>query len=124
MTVTPSFRVIIAGGRDFHDYRQLRERCDRFLSQKMFTHKIVIISGTAKGADTLGERYAHERGYDIEKYPADWERDGKSAGPIRNAKMAEVADALIAFWDGNSRGTANMIALAQEYNLASRVIHY
>lgn len=113
VTSTPLYRVIIAGSRDFDDYGMLCESCDRFLAQKHQTHDIVIVSGTARGADQLGERYAHERGYAVEKYPADWNRDGKAAGPIRNAQMAMVADALIAFWDGNSRGTQNMIDLAR-----------
>ena len=102
----------------------LCKHCDRLLSQKVATHQIVIISGAARGADTLGERYAHERGYAVEKYPADWNCDGKAAGPIRNAQMAKVADALIAFWDGNSRGTQNMIDLARLKPLPFRVVRF
>ena len=120
----PLYRVIIAGCRDFDDYGMLCKHCDRILSQKVATHQIVIISGAARGADTLGERYAHERGYAVEKYPADWNRDGKAAGPIRNAQMAKVADALIAFWDGNSRGTQNMIDLARLKPLPFRVVRF
>ena len=93
------FKVIIAGGRQFSDYELLKAKCDLFLQQKRVTHSIIIVSGTARGADSLGERYAHERGYAVEKYPADWEQHGKAAGPIRNAEMAENADALIAFSD-------------------------
>lgn len=124
VTSTPLYRVIIAGSRDFGDYVMLCKHCDRLLSQKVATHQIVIISGAARGADTLGERYAHERGYAVEKYPADWNRDGKAAGPIRNAQMAKVADALIAFWDGNSRGTQNMIDLARLKPLPFRVVRF
>ncbi len=69
----PLYRVIIAGGREFNDYGLLCQTCDRILSQKHQTHDIVIISGAARGADTLGERYAQERGYAIERFPADWE---------------------------------------------------
>ena len=100
------------------------EHCDKFLSQKKQTHIIVIVSGASRGADSLGERYAHERGYAVEKYPADWQRDGKAAGPIRNAQMAKVADALIAFWDGNSKGTANMIDQAKTHGLSIKIIKY
>lgn len=96
--------MIIAGGRQFNDYGLLSAKCDGILSQKRMTHKIVIVSGTARGADTLGERYAHERGYAVEQYPADWEQHGKAAGPVRNKQMADVADALIVFWDGLSVG--------------------
>ena len=126
MVVTSSllYRVIIAGSREFDDYDNLCKHCDRLLSQKKVTHQIVIISGAARGADTLGERYAHERGYAVEKYPADWQRDGKAAGPIRNAQMAKVADALIAFWDGSSKGTQNMIDLARLKPLPFRIVRF
>ncbi len=124
VTSTPLYRVIIAGSRDFDDYVMLCKHCDRLLSQKVATHQIVIISGAARGADTLGERYAHERGYAVEKYPADWNRDGKAAGFIRNAQMASVADALIAFWDGQSRGTAHMIDQTRQKSLPYRVVCY
>ena len=118
------FKVIIAGGRQFSDYELLKAKCDLFLQQKRVTHSIIIVSGTARGADSLGERYAHERGYAVEKYPADWEQHGKAAGPIRNAEMAENADALIAFWDGQSKGTKSMINIAKTKGLGVRVISY
>ncbi len=124
MTVHSTFKVIVAGGREFNDYGLLCQTCDRMLSQKQRTHSIVIVSGTARGADTLGERYAQERGYSIEQYPADWEHAGKAAGFIRNAQMASVADALIAFWDGQSRGTAHMIELARKHELQVRVVPF
>jgi hypothetical protein len=118
------FRVIIAGGRQFSDYGLLSAKCDGILSQKRMTHRIVIISGTARGADTLGEQYARERGYTVERFPADWNTLGKRAGYVRNCQMADNADALIAFWDGESPGTKNMIEIARERNLAVRVIIY
>lgn len=118
------FKVIIAGGRQFSDYELLKAKCDLFLQQKRVTHSIIIVSGTARGADSLGERYAHERGYAVEKYQADWEQHGKAAGPIRNVEMAENADALIAFWDGQSVGTRNMIEVARRRNIPVRVVSY
>lgn len=118
----PEFRVIIAGTRDFNDYQLLRDKCDAILSAKRQDSNIVIVSGTARGADRLGERYARERGYEIRQFPADWLNDEKKAGPIRNAKMADNADALIAFWDGQSRGTKNMIETAKRKGLAVRTI--
>lgn len=119
---SPVFRLIVAGSRDFVNYELLKQKCDCLLSQKKQTHSIVIVSGTARGADQLGERYAAERGYQVEKFPADWENDGKAAGPIRNAQMAAHADALVAFWDGRSRGTRDMIERAEMRNLPVRVI--
>lgn len=121
---TTDFKVIIAGTRDFADYKLLKEKCDAILSNRRDDSNIVIVSGTARGADRLGERYARERGYRIERYPADWDRDGNSAGPIRNAKMADNANALIAFWDGKSRGTKNMIDTAKAKGLMVRTINY
>ena len=118
----PEFRVIIAGTRDFSDYQLLRDKCDAILSAKRQDSNIIIVSGTARGADRLGERYAKERGFQLRQFPADWLNDEKKAGPIRNAKMADNADALIAFWDGESRGTKNMIETAKRKGLVIRTI--
>ena len=117
------YRVIIAGSRHFRNYNLLAQKCDKILSVKAASHQIVIVSGTAAGADRLGERYAHERSYKIVRFPADWDNDGLSAGPIRNAKMAEYADALVTFWDGQSRGTRNMIETARSRGLQIRVVY-
>ena len=118
------YRVIIAGCRDFSDYELLAEKCDYYLHEKMQTHEVIIISGHAKGADSLGEKYAQERGLNVELHPADWSRHGRAAGPIRNAEMAATSNALIAFWDGKSRGTANMIKLAIGKGLHVDVVQY
>lgn len=117
------YKVIVAGCRDFADYDLLKEKCDFYLQNKK-PEIIVIVSGHASGADTLGERYAQERGYETEVYPADWKTNGRAAGPIRNAQMAAVADALIAFWDGKSRGTKNMIDTATKRGLQVAVVRY
>lgn len=119
------FRVIIAGTRHFNDYRLLREFADKLLENKRAAgEKIIIVSGHCYGADLLGERYARERGYQVEVYEAQWSQYGPGAGPRRNRQMAEAADALIAFWDGKSRGTKNMIDEAKARNLAVRVKTY
>lgn len=120
----PIYKIIIAGGRDFMDYNLLKEKTNKILQEKKVTHKIVIISGCARGADTLGLRYASENAFDVEEYPADWNKYGKKAGYVRNVEMAENADALIAFWDGKSKGTKHMIDIATERNLPIRVIRY
>lgn len=115
------FRVIIAGGRDFNDYLTLKKYCDHVLQDK---GEVIIVSGKANGADKLGEQYAKEKNYPIAEFPADWKTYGKSAGFIRNAEMAKYADALIAFWDGKSKGTKNMIDTAQKENLSIRTYQY
>lgn len=118
-------RLIIAGGRDFTDYDLLCDALEEwFYYQTMWGKEIIVVSGAAKGADSLGERWAIENGHQVERYPADWNKDGKAAGPIRNDKMAKVADSLIAFWDGNSRGTKSMIDLARKRGLDVKVINY
>ena len=117
------YRVIIAGCRDFADYELLKEKCDFYLQNKK-KEDIVIVTGQAFGADALGERYAQKRGFQLETYPAAWKAHGRAAGPIRNAKMASVAHALIAFWDGKSRGTKNMIDTAGKHNLQVAVVRY
>ena len=87
-------------------------------------YSIVIVSGGCAGADVLGERYAKENGYSIDRYPAEWQKYGRKAGIMRNAVMADNADALIAYWDGISRGTKNMIDEARKKGLAVRVKRY
>ena len=86
--------------------------------------EIEIVSGTANGADKLGEKFAKENGYPIKQFPADWDKNGKGAGYIRNAQMAEYADALIVFWDGKSKGTKHMIDLAKRANLKLKISYY
>lgn len=112
-------RIIIAGGRDFQDYRRLRAYMDCLLEP--ITDSVEIVSGGARGADSLGEKYARERGYKLRRFLADWDKYGKAAGPVRNKEMAlyaaEETGVLVAFWDGVSRGTYNMITYAEECNL-------
>ena len=109
------FKVIIAGTRTLEDYELVKQYADYKLSK--ITEQIEIVSGGADGADALGERYARERGYSIKVFPAEWEKYGRSAGPRRNKQMAEYADALLAYWDGKSRGTKNMIDEARKRQL-------
>ncbi|KUO65992.1 MAG: hypothetical protein APF83_11290 [Lutibacter sp. BRH_c52] len=114
-------KVIIAGGRNFDDFNRLCQVCDEFLQDQ---NNIEIVSGAYKGADLLGERYAAERNYPIKQFSADWKRYGKSAGLKRNIEMAAYADALIAFWDGESKGTKNMIALATQAGLNVEIFYF
>lgn len=110
--IIPKRRVIIAGGRDIHDYDKVVEA----IEESGFRIDVVV-SGGAKGVDALGERYAEENDLNLAIFRADWQTHGRAAGPIRNRKMAENADALIAIWDGKSRGTKNMIETAQKKGL-------
>ncbi len=109
----PTKRVVIAGCRDYNDYEEAKGYIDLCLSNIRKEYRIIIVSGCASGADALGERYADENGFAVEKHPADWDRHGKSAGPRRNREMAQMADYVICFWDGISRGTKSMIEYAK-----------
>lgn len=105
-------KVIIAGTRYkdkdakivFDDYNLVVEAVAR--SGFNITE---VVSGTAIGADRLGEKWAIANGIPIKEIPADWNRYGNAAGPMRNKVMAEYADAAIVVWDGKSPGSRNMV---------------
>lgn len=111
----PTKRVVIAGCRDYNDYEEAKCFIDSCLADMRKENNIIIVSGGARGADALGERYAEENGFSVEKYPADWKAYGKSAGPRRNEQMASVSDYVICFWDGKSKGTKSIIEYAKMY---------
>lgn len=121
-------KIIIAGGRDFNDYLLLEESMYEFLSE-LYPHTwnkidFEIVSGGAKGADSLGEKFAEEYCYKVKRFIPDWKGLGKKAGIIRNHEMGDYADALVAFWDGVSRGTKDMIDYATKKGLIVKVVHY
>ncbi len=97
-------RTIIAGSRTVKNIQQVQV----YLSRNPWVISEVVC-GKAKGPDTYGERWAQKHDIQVEYFPADWEKFGKAAGMIRNTHMAEYAQALVAFWDGQSKGTRNMI---------------
>ena len=72
----------------------------------------------------LGEQYAQEKGYELETYPADWKKYGRRAGFLRNEQMADLSNAAIGFWDGDSHGTQHMIEYSKEKGLDVRVVRY
>ena len=115
--------LIVAGGRDFTDYHLLRTKLDHLLSNTD-KEEVTILCGMARGADLLGKRYADENEIDVWEYPANWDKYGKQAGYLRNSDMADNATHLVAFWDGESRGTKHMIDLATKKCLVVRVIKY
>lgn len=144
-------RVIIAGGRDFDDYDLLRKECLKIFAQlksegySTDRKNLEIISGEAKGADTLGKRFGIMFKLDVVSFPAKWNdldvekcviktnKYGKYnalAGHNRNEEMAKYASEdneigiLLAFWDGKSTGTKNMIELAKEYGLRVFAVNY
>lgn len=108
-------KTIIAGGRDITDYQILLAAVEASDLECNITE---VVSGCARGVDELGERWSLKTGRGIATlFPAEWRTQGPAAGPIRNRKMAEYADALIAIWDGKSKGTKNMIETATKLGL-------
>ena len=107
--------TIIAGPRDYYVYKSLLEAIDKI------TWEITeVVSGRAKGVDSLGERWAKEHGIPIKPFPADWDKYGRKAGIIRNTQMADYvgsAGALLALWDHQTIGTGNMIETAKKKGL-------
>lgn len=114
-------KLIIAGGRGFTDYDLLKFKVSHITNRLNIDN---IICGGARGADSLGEKYALENGIDVIHLIPDWEKHGKSAGYRRNYEMALVGTHLIAFWDGKSKGTKNMIDTMKKMNKPVRVIYY
>jgi hypothetical protein len=116
-------KLILAGGRDYEDYSEFKRRVISIIELNKWEN-IEVVSGCADGTDKMGERLAGQCIWPIAKFPADWKTYGKSAGPMRNREMANHADALIAFWDGKSKGTKNMIEEANRRNLIVHVLNY
>lgn len=112
-------KTIIAGSRSFNDYDRFEDLMD---GVSMFINVTSIISGLAHGADTMALKYAAEADLPVEKFEPNWEKYGKAAGPLRNSEMVERADALVAFWDGESRGTKSVIDLALRAGLTVIVL--
>ena len=104
-------KVVIGGCRDYNDYVFFKSRLDAILKNEK--DEIIIISGHCSGVDIMGEKYAAENGFNVEIFLPEWKKYGRAAGPIRNKKMVECADLVIAFWDGSSKGTSSLIKYAQ-----------
>ena len=100
-------KTIIAGSRTIVDYQAL---LDAVVDSNFDITEVV--SGGARGVDKMGEVFAQNNNINLRVFPADWEKHGRKAGILRNIEMGDYADALIALWDGKSRGTKQMIEYA------------
>lgn len=100
-------KIAIVGSRSFQDYKLLIRTMNNYTPT-------AIVSGGAKGTDTLAERYAREIGVNCIVFKPNWKQYGRAAGPVRNKQIVEAADLIIAFWDGKSRGTFSTISLARK----------
>ena len=128
-------KVIIAGSREINEYSIIVSAI-----QESNFDITEVVSGGARGVDSLAERYANENKITFKKFVAYWNdldlpgvrvktnNQGKKynvlAGIWRNREMALYGDALIAIWDGKSRGTKNMIDEAKKKNLKIYIYHY
>lgn len=121
------FKLIVAGGRDFNDRNQL---VDNLIDLAMVTYKdkeISIVTGMARGADLIAHDYAIASGIQVYKFVPDWRPNGvfnKGAGHARNRDMGDFADGLLAFWDGQSKGTKGMIDYMHRLNKPVYVVRY
>lgn len=113
-------KVVIAGSRDINDCNIVEKVINLSGIKEYITE---IVSGHAKGIDSLGEEYAKKYNIPIKIFEANWNKFGKSAGPIRNEEMARYGDFLIAITNG-SKGTANMITNMKKVNKEVFVYNY
>lgn len=112
-------KLLIAGSRNFQDFKMMEEKLDFYLSANKANE---IVSGRAKGADMLGEKYAENRGIQVKVFPADWETHGKRAGYLRNEQMVAYATHAVFFWDSKSPGTRHAIRLFTEAKKPYRIV--
>lgn len=117
------FKLIVAGGRDFND-KELFLKTMQQVEQELAEYSVALVSGMAKGADLMGYQFAKEQGITCHHFPADWSKHGKRAGYIRNQEMADFSDGLVAFWDGQSRGTKHMIETMKAQKKLVTVVYY
>lgn len=114
-------RIIVCGSRSWHDRQKIESTLYDLALE--FGADLTIVHGCAKGADRIAEQEAQKAGLLIERHPAEWERFGKAAGPMRNVVMAERgADLCVAFWDGRSTGTAHMLTEAEKRGIPTRIV--
>lgn len=110
-------KVVIAGSRTYKDYSFFEKELN-----KLNLNPTEIISGGAHGVDAMAEIYAEHNHIELRVFEADWQLFGRAAGPIRNENMAKVGDVLVAFWDGQSRGTLDMINKMEKKNKPVHII--
>ena len=120
------FACLIAGSGTFNNFNLMKEKMDHFLKNKK---DVLIISGGARGADSLAEQYANEKGYKLLVMPAQWDKYGKSAGYRRNEQMHNALACFenrgcVLFWDGKSKGTQHNIPLAQNNRTPIRIVKF
>lgn len=120
----PVYYLIVAGGRDYIDCDRIVQELFALISNELKEFQVEIIHGAARGADQTADLAARRLNLARHPCPAEWDKHSRSAGPIRNRKMADVAHGLLAFWDGESKGTEDMISVMRQQNKDVRIINY
>lgn len=118
------FKLIVAGGRDFNDYDRMSADLFDLAENELEAEQVSIVSGMARGADSLAVEFADREKVKLHEFPAQWDTYGRSAGYHRNADMAAASHGLLAYWDGKSRGTMHMINIARNKGLRVWVKEY
>ncbi|MFW6226284.1 MAG: DUF2493 domain-containing protein [bacterium] len=114
-------KIAVIGSRNFTDYELLKSKLDKIHERKIIT---CIVSGGAKGADKLSERWADENGIEKLIFIPDWNKYGKRAGFLRNEDIIKNADAVVAFWDGVSKGTQHGINLSKKHEKSCLIVKF
>ena len=115
--------IAIVGGRDFSDYTLLKESLSAYISIYSGIPDN-IVSGGAKGADTLAAQFAAEMGIPLLVFKPDYQKYGRGATLVRNTQIIENADVVFAFWDGQSKGTKDSITKAKKLQKELHIISY
>lgn len=113
-------KLAIVGSRDFTDYETFQQALAEFISE--YGMPTSIISGGARGADSMAEKWSLEEDIPIVIYYPDWNTYGRAAGPIRNSQIVNDATHMIAFPVGESRGTQDSIRKARAKRIPLKVI--
>lgn len=114
-------KLAVVGSRNFNDYELLKSKLDSIHKRKPIT---CIVSGGAKGADSLSERWAKENGIETLIFIPDWNKHGKRAGFLRNDDIIQNSDNVVACWDGISKGTKHSISLAEKYKKPLLIVKF
>lgn len=128
-------KLAIIGSRNFNDYTLLKEVLYNHYGETRVRQDLYgridtiyafdeIISGGAKGADSLGAQFAKEKNFKLTEFLPDWDKHGKAAGFIRNEDIIKNCDEVLSFWDGLSRGTANSLSIAKRLKKPTLVIYF
>ena len=107
-------KLLVSGSRTITDKRKVFLELDFMIDGVLHGEDVTILEGGARGVDTLAREYAIERNIPYEEHPADWDKNGRAAGYIRNVEMVKEADIALIIWDGKSKGTAHAMKMCEK----------